>query len=322
MRNLKLPHRRWAVTTAVAVVSALSCAPAFADYSIVAAPKGTLDVGVAIASCSSSEVAYKPVLVPAVGAAVINTKSASQMNATFKTGLQTGMPVALLVKAAAGGQDASTAVATRKRGTAVYTAGGTDKTTATASDPKGRVQFSGDNVASPAVADAAIKAFNATSGDLANKLAAALSAAERAGGDAACSGKASSAAVLVARAGDPMFQSYEWFKPSAASTNTIALDNPNLPSVFVTALTKNGSNAVDKVSELVAKVKSDQPTRVRYNAAVDQANLMKFALLSFVGAAVAITLLVIYMRRNREAEVIGEQRRRKNRSGNPANRES
>ena len=67
-----------------------------------------------------------------------------------------------------------------------------------------------------------------------------------------------------------------------------------MPSVFITTLTKSGSNAVDKLNALTAKADFTKAVRLRNNAVQDQANLLKFALLSFVGAAIAVAALVFY----------------------------
>ena len=317
--RLSAKTRLLTATGLAAAVAVVAASPAFADYSIIAVDRGTGQVGVAIAGCGTTEVAYKPVVVPAVGAAVANTDATEAGNAAFLLGMQTGkQPADFLTNAAGSGAGAvSMGAATAKRGTAVL-AKGAAAATPTTKDPKGQLIFSADNPASADVSTSATKAFNEAKGVLAQKLAAALVAAEKAGGDAGCSGKATTAAVLVGQRGDSLYNAYQWFKPSDAGTNAVALDNPNLPSVFITTLTKSGSNAVDKLNALTAKADFTKAVRLRNNAVQDQANLLKFALLSFVGAALAVTALVFYRRRMRAAAA-NETSKRNQRSGNPAN---
>lgn len=320
MRTLKLPRRRWAVTTAVAVVSALSCAPAFADYSIVAVSDRGYDVGVAIAGCDKNEIAHKPVLVPAVGAAVANTTENKDSHAAFLYGLRTStVPGNYLEEVPVSGNGThSFAMAKIKKGTAVLAKNGGSSTTPTAVDAQATFVVSGDNLASPAVSAAAVKAYKATAGNLAQKLVAALAAAEKAGGDAACSGKASAAALLMAKPNDAIFNVYEFLPKADFTKELVPINDKHLPRVFVSALTTDGSSAVTKVTDALEKADFTKPVHIRKNAAADQASLLKFALLCFGGATAAIVLILLYRRRvmTAEAETAGRSRR----SGNPAKR--
>ena len=320
MRNVNLPRRRWAVTIAVAVVSALGCAPAFADYSIVAVNDTNIEVGVAIAGCGKTELVDKVVLVPVVGAAAANTKASAAVNAAFLRGLRTPVPPKeLLASIAPASTDVhSYALVKRERGAAVFGSNGTAATTPSSSDDKSTVVVSGDNLASPAVVTAATKAFKESKGSFAKRLAAALSAAEAAGGDAACRGKASTAAVLVSLRNDFLYNVYD-FRPNFDATKEILpINDQHLPKVFVTALTTDGTSAVKKVDKLLAGADETKPIRLRQNAAADQSSLTRFALLCFGGAAVAIVLILFYRRKVMTETVDGQKRNR--RSGHPAKR--
>ena len=322
MRTKAFSKRGTAVVAACAFVTALGCGPAFADYSIVAVNERGYDVGVAIAGCDTNEIAHKPVLVPVVGAAVANSTEDAAVNAAFVTGLQTSpLPDEYLAKVPTPGSGThSYALAKIKRGTTVRSVKGTAATSPSSFDPKGTVAVTGDNLASEAVVTAAQKAFTAAKGNLAQKLSAALLAAEKAGGDAACSKKASAAAVLMASRNDSIYNAFA-FQPGADFTSDlISLKDTHLPSVFATVLTTNGDSAVEKVNAALAKADFTKPVRVRENAKADQSGLLRFALLSFAGAAGAIVLLVLYRRRVRAAEGASGEPAGNPRSGNPAKR--
>lgn len=321
--HIKALNKRGTRVAAVcALVAAVGCAPAFADYSIVAVSERGYDVGVAIAGCDKNEIAHKPVLVPVVGAAVANSTEDAKANAAFVTGLQTSpLPGEYLSDVPTPGTGThSYAMAKIGRGTAVRAENGTAATSPDAFDAKGTVVVTGDNLASAAVVTAAQAAFKSAKGGLAQKLTAALTAAEKAGGDGGCSKAASAAAVLMATRNDAIYNAYAFLPKADFASERIPLKDKHLPSVFATALTTNGSSAVEELGAALAKADFTKPVRVRKNAAADQSGLLRFALLSFGGAASALVLLFLYRRRVRAAEGGGTAPSGNPRSGNPAKR--
>lgn len=315
-----LPRRSARVAATIGLISILGSAPAFADYSIVAVSDRGYDAGVAIAGCDKNEIAHKPVLVPAVGAAVANTTENKDSHAAFLLALRTSTVPgnALEVVPATGTEPHSFAMAKIKKGTAVFAKNGGNGTTPSVVDPTATLVVSGDNLASTAVTEAATKAYKTTPGNMTQKLAAALAAAEKAGGDAACSGKASAAALLMAKPNDAIFNVYEFLPKADFTKELVPINDKHLPSVFVTALTTDGTSAVTKVTEALESADFTKPIHIRKNAAADQASLLKFALLCFGGAAAAVVLILFYRRRVMAGEAGTSGRNR--RSGNPAKR--
>ncbi|NDB17681.1 MAG: DUF1028 domain-containing protein [Actinobacteria bacterium] len=324
MRTLPPARRGLIVSAASVAVVLLTSTPSLADYSIVAVDPKQSQVGVVLAGCDATEVAHAPVIVPVNGAAVSGIERSTQINELLKFGLQTGkLPSMLLEDAAAktSGKEQSLAVATRRYGAAVLTKSTNTHFSPTSEDAQATVSVQGSNLASDSVESAATAAFNKAAGTLADKLLAALRAAEDAGGDAACSKEATAAALLLAKPGDSLYNAYEWFTPSDDPKNVIDLKETHLPSVFISTVTKSGSStsAVDKVMGLAKEANFSEPVRVRANAYIDDAKLNRFIMFAFAGALIAGAMIVIVMRRNR-ASASGSTHRGNKRSGNPAKR--
>lgn len=322
MRTLPFARRGLSVAAASAAIVLLTSTPSLADYSIVAVDPKKAETGVALAGCDTTEIAHAPVLVPAGGSAVSGIERSKDINTVLLSGIQAGrLPSDVLTQAAAkvSSTEQSLAIATRSYGTASLTKSTKPHSSPTAEDSKGTVTVQGSNLASAEVTAAATAAFAKATGSLRDKLLAALQAAERAGGDAACSRAATAAALLVAKPGDSLYNAYEWFTPSDDPKNVIDLAEAHLPSVFISTVTKSGSStsAVDKLVSLVEEADFTQPVRVRANAYVDDSKLNRFIVISFGGALIAGLLIVFVVRRNRRTVPAGTSNKR---SGNPAKR--
>ncbi len=270
--------------------------PASATWSVVAVDPDTGEVGVAVASCVGFEVTVVPVLVPGVGAA------ASQASISKLSGGR-------LVEAISGGASAEQAIDSvvaaddapdsRQFGVVVLDDGGAGWTGSEAFDvavdrrsDDGMVSVQGNILVSDAVVDAAIVGFEASDGDLPDRLLAGLVAGADAGGDSRCGDQtATSATLIVARSGD---QNY-------AHTDAVPLgvdpDTEVVPSVFVSVLVEEGSdrapdrlvqawNNADHAAESVVIRQIDDGA----DSAMQQGRTIVFV---FLGAAALIGAILI-----------------------------
>ena len=224
--------------------------PANATWSIVGSDPATGEVGVAVASCVPGEVVRVPVLAPGQGAA------ASQANLNFESG-----PV--LLASLQAGADAQTVLADvsagdpslQQRQFAVVTLGGSvDGFTGSETMPvalnqanaAGTASAQGNILVSEQVVTDSLAAFDATEGNLAERLLAALQAGSAAGGDSRCGERtASAAALLVATPDDPAWQA------TAANKSDPAPDER--PSVYLSVYSGGGANPVSELATMYAE---------------------------------------------------------------------
>ena len=238
----------WLSTVVTLVV--LGAQPALATWSVVAVDEETGEVGVAVASCVEFEVTVVPVLVPGIGAA------ASQASISAPSG-------ARLVRALLGGATAEEAVNVvvsiddapddRQFGVVVLGDDGAgwtgDDTLDVAVDRRssdGTVAVQGNILVSDEVVNAAIAAFEASAGDLPDRLLAALVAGADEGGDSRCGDQtATAAALIVARPRDQTYAFTDAGVLGVDPTDTI------VPSLFISVLVNEGGDrAPDRLSEV------------------------------------------------------------------------
>jgi uncharacterized Ntn-hydrolase superfamily protein len=292
--------------TVIAVVL-LGVQPALATWSVVAVDNETGEVGVAVASCVGSEVTVVPVLVPGVGAA------ASQAHISPPSG-------ARIVKALLGGATAEEAINVvvsiddapdeRQFGVVVLDDGGSGWTGADTLDvavdrrsSDGTASVQGNILVTDGVVDAAIAAFDASAGDLPDRLLAALVAGADEGGDARCGEQtATSAALIVARRGD---QVYAFTDVGVLGVDP---DTTTVPSVFVSVLVpEGGDRAPDRLAEAWANADHDASiVTIRQidpgaNTATQRARTVVIVFLAVVGLIVAGVVVVVIRWRRRAA---------------------
>ena len=245
-------RRVWVVFGVAVIVLGVGAPVAEATWSIAAVDEETGEVGVAVASCVGFEVTVVPVLVPGVGVA------ASQADISGPSGER-------FVKAIAGGATAQEAVESvveadeapddRQFGVVVIGDGGAGWTGLDTFDvaldrrgQNGAVSVQGNILVSEDVVSATISGFEAAEGDLADRLVAGLVAGADAGGDSRCGEQtARSAALIVARPGDPDY--------AFTSNGVLGVDPEaeSVPSTFVSVLVAAGTErAPDRLAQVWA----------------------------------------------------------------------
>ncbi len=220
-----------------------------ATWSIVGADPDTGEVGVAVASCVGFEVTSVPVLVPGVGAAASQADISTGSGERFADALESGASAQAVIDAVVAADDRPD---DRQFGVVVVGGGaagwtGADNLAVAAdrrtADGAGAAQ--GNIVVSEAVIDATLAAFDATDGELADRLLAGLLAGADAGGDSRCGEQtATAAALLVATPGDAVYAHTD------ASALGVDPGSTPIPSVFVSVLVnRDGDRAPDRLAE-------------------------------------------------------------------------
>ena len=116
----------------------------------------------------------------------------------------------------------------------------------------GTVSVQGNILVSEKVVDDAVATFDRTDGPLAKKLLAALEAGSKAGGDSRCGAQtASSATLIVAKPGDPV-----WAYTDAPATGNPSQGRP-APSTYVSVINRRGGE--NPVDGLIAAYDSATP---------------------------------------------------------------
>lgn len=252
--------RVFVVLSAALVILGLTAISAEATWSVVAVDEETGEVGVAVASCLGFEVTVVPVLVPGVGAgasqANISKPSGQRMVDALAGGALAQETIDAVVEADDGMEERQFGVVVLGDGGAGWTGGDTLDVAIDKRSEDGTVAAQGNILVSQDVVDAAIAAFDAAEGQLADKLIAGLVAGADAGGDARCGDQsATSAALIVARPGD---QNYAF-----TDTTPIGPDPETdaVPSIFISVLVNKGSErAPDRLAEVWAAADQDAPS--------------------------------------------------------------
>lgn len=243
--------RRTLTTLGGAAAAILVAAvPAHATWSVIGTDPATGEVGVAVASCVPGEVVVVPVLVPGTGAAAsqanLNGSSGDPLVADLQAG-QTAQQV--IANVTAPSFDAS--VAQRQYGVVTMTGtaagySGTDipNVFGASQNADQTASVQGNTLASEAVLTQTLAAYDAAAGQpLPDRLLAALSAGSAAGGDSRCGARtASSAALLVAKPGDPV-----WNQTSAGFH--VDINKVATPSIFVSVVPGGKTNPVDTLNQ-------------------------------------------------------------------------
>lgn len=249
------------VSVAVAIVG-FAATSAQATWSVVAVDEDTGEVGVAVASCVGFEVSVVPVLVPGVGAgasqANISGPSGRRMVDALESGASAQETIDVVVAADDATEERQFGVVVLGDGGAGWTGGDTFDVALDRRSDDGTVAVQGNILVSEEVVAAAIAAFEAADGQLADRLIAGLVAGADAGGDARCGEQTATAAALaVARPGD---QSYAY--TDATPLGPVPGTDP-VPSIFVSVLVDKGRDrAPDRLAEAWASADHDAPSIV------------------------------------------------------------
>lgn len=284
-------------------------ASAEATWSIVAVDEETGEVGVAVASCVGFEVTVVPVLVPGVGAgasqANISRPSGQRMVDALASGASAQETIDAVVDADDGMEERQFGAVVLGDAGAGWTGGDTLDVAIDRRSDDGTVAVQGNILVSQDVVDAAISAFDAASGQLADRLIAGLVAGADAGGDARCGDQtATAAALVVARPGD---QDYSYTDTTPLGPDP---DVDPVPSVFVSVLVeKGGVRAPDQLADVWAAAdQSAQSVVIRQvdpgadTAAQGSSTIVLVSLgLVFLGALVVAGVL-IYTRNRTKPE--------------------
>jgi uncharacterized Ntn-hydrolase superfamily protein len=223
--------------------------PADATWSIIAVDPVTGEVGVAVASCVGSEVTVVPILVPGVGASASQALVSSGSGDVFLEVMVPGADAQQVIDAVVSADDQPD---DRQFGAVMldgFGAGWSGAANAdVAIDRRNADQTAasqGNILVEATVVDAALAAFDASAGTLADRLVAGLVAGADAGGDSRCGDQtATAAALLVAVPGDAPY----------AETDVLVFgvdpDSTDVPSVFVSVLVERGSErAPDRLAD-------------------------------------------------------------------------
>jgi uncharacterized Ntn-hydrolase superfamily protein len=242
------------------VMLGFSASSAEATWSVVAVDEETGEVGVAVASCVEFEVTVVPVLVPGVGAgasqANISKPSGQRMVDALAGGASAQETIDAVVAADNGMEERQFGAVVLGDAGAGWTGGDTLDVAIDRRSEDGTVAVQGNILVSQDVVDAAISAFDAADGQLADRLIAGLVAGADAGGDARCGDQtATAAALVVARPGD---QNYTYTDTTPLGPDP---ETDPVPSIFVSVLVeKGGVRAPDKLAEVWAAADQDAPS--------------------------------------------------------------
>jgi uncharacterized Ntn-hydrolase superfamily protein len=299
--------RRAVVVFAVVVaVLAMGTQTAEATWSVVGVDPETGEVGVAVASCVDVEVSVVPVLVPGVGAAAsqadLSQPSGKRLAEAMSDGATAEETVERVVAADDSPEDRQFGVVVLDDGGAGWTGSDTFDVALDRRSTDGTVSVQGNILVSKTVVEAAIAAFNATEGDLADRLLAALVAGADEGGDLRCGDQtATSAALIVARPGD---QSYAFTDVGGLGVDPA---DETVPSVFISVLIEPGTErAPDRLAEAWASADQDAPAvviREIDDGADTSATTAGKAILIILGVvALAVIVVFFFFRSKRRAD--------------------
>jgi uncharacterized Ntn-hydrolase superfamily protein len=283
------------VLGAIATVLSIGVQPALATWSVVAVDERTGEVGVAVASCVGFEVSVVPVLVPGVGAAASQADISAPSGARLAKAITSGATAEETINVVVSVDDAPDSrqfgVVVFDRGADAWTGADTLDVAADRHSADGTASVQGNILVSDGVLDAAIEAFELSSGDLPDRLLAALVAGADEGGDSRCSEQtATSAALIVARPGDETYAFTDAGVLGVDPTTTV------VPSVFVSVLVEEGGDrAPDRLVDAWTKADRTEPIAIREIApdaatAATTAILVLVGVLALIGAVVAIVV--------------------------------
>ncbi len=239
----------------------LSASAAFATWSIVAVDNETGEVGVAVASCVGFEVSVVPVLVPGVGAgasqANISLPSGQRMADAIASGLSAQDTIDAVLAADDATEERQFGVVVLGDSGAGWTGGDTLDVALDERSRDGTASAQGNILASRDVVSDALEAFDAASGNLADRLVTALVAGADAGGDARCDEQtATAAALVVAQPGDDVYTH------TADTPNGPDTSDESLPAVFVSVLVERGGDrAPDRLAAAWASAEDTSGSR-------------------------------------------------------------
>jgi len=279
-----------------AAVFGMGAQVAQATWSVVAVDPETGEAGVAVASCVGFELSVVPVLVPGVGAAASQADISKSSGERFVEALSSGATATETIDAVVAADDAPE---DRQFGVVVLGDGGAGWTGSDTFDvaidrrsTDRTVSVQGNTLVSERVVEAALAAFEASAGDLPDRLLAALVAGADEGGDSRCGDQtATSAALIVARPGD---ESYAY---TDAGVLGVDPSDEVVPSVFVSVLVEaGGDRAPDRLVD--AWVTSDQNAQTVVVREIDAGadttlNGARTTVLVFLGIVVAIGVIVV-----------------------------
>ena len=249
--------RAFAVLGVALAMLGFGAPAAEATWSVVAVDEETGEVGVAVASCVGFEVTVVPVLVPGVGAgasqANISKPSGQRMVDALAGGASAQETIDAVVAADDGMEERQFGVVVLGDAGAGWTGGDTLDVAIDGRSEDGTVAVQGNILVSEEVVDAAVSAFDAAEGQLADRLIAGLVAGADAGGDARCGDQtATAAALVVARPGD---HEYAYTETTPFGPDP---ENDPVPSIFVSVLVEKGDvRAPDKLAEVWATADQD-----------------------------------------------------------------
>lgn len=255
-------HRALIVVGVVAAVLGFAVGQAEATWSVVGVDTETGEVGVAVASCVGFEVTVVPVLVPGVGAGASQADISAPSGDTMVEALTAGSRAEEVIDVVVADDDAPES---RQFGVVVLDDGGAgwsgSDTLDVALDRRsedGTVAAQGNVLVSEDVVNAAIAAFEATEGALADRLLAGLVAGADQGGDSRCGDQtATAAALLIARPDD---QSYAFTDAALLGVDPEA---EAVPSVFISILVeKGGERAPDRLAQAWSAADQSAPSVV------------------------------------------------------------
>ncbi len=281
--------------------------PAWATWSVVGVDPSTGQVGVAVASCVPFDVGQVAVVVPGEGA------GASQA----KINVASGDPLAQAIATEASPEDVIEAVtspafdpdaASRQfgvvllgKGGAGFSGAGNEPVSLDRRNAEGTVSVQGNILTSERVVEDAVEAFDRVEGPLADRLLAALKAGSEAGGDSRCGDQtASSATLIVAEPGDPVWAYTDsGFAGSPAGSAAV-------PSTYISIVNRRGG--ANPVDDMIAAYDSATPVDGRINVREVQFGGEAASVIGAVaiGAVVAVAVLAVII-----AVVVRTKRRRR-----------
>jgi uncharacterized Ntn-hydrolase superfamily protein len=165
-------------------------------FSVVARDPGTGDLGIAVSSCILAVGRAVPSVRPGVGVVAVQARSRRGLGPALLAGLEQGTGPADLVRAAAhAAEDVDRQIAVLDATGAVAAHTGRGSFPVSGHLVGDGVSVQGNMLASPEVLPAMLQAFTAARGDLSDRLLAALTAGQDAGGD--LRGRQSAALLVV-----------------------------------------------------------------------------------------------------------------------------
>lgn len=306
--RVRFRRRCLSVAVATVAIAGIAAVPAHATWSVIGTDEETGEVGVAVASCVPVEVVQVPVIAPGYGAgasqALLNGASGEPMLAALESGATAEEVIATVTDPAFDPSfEARQFGAVTLSGTAAgFTGSATEPVALNLTNSTNTASVQGNILVSDAVVADALAAFDATEGSLSDKLLAGLEAGSAAGGDSRCGARtASSAALIVAKPGDPAWQ----------ATGVMRAD-PGLeqsPSIYLSVIPSGTSNPVTELRQMyeTTPVVDGKMYNRQVPWLVDQFGLPPLLVYIVVGfvlvvaALVVATVWVLRRRRRRQA---------------------